>query len=117
MTVNDQDPYSQGPQDSDPEETGEWAESLQQLVDAKGNLTVKTDAVRQALEYYKKLISFLPPDVNQGTYRFEPVSNTCVRYGLGAIKGSGEQAIVKELTDIQYGRREDTHGWLVRLDG
>src|SRR5215218_5484344 len=34
-----------------------------QLVDAKGNLTVKTDAVRQALEYYKKLIAFLPPDV------------------------------------------------------
>src|SRR6516164_8075224 len=34
-----------------------------ELVDAKGNLTVKTDAVRQALEYYKKLISFLPPDV------------------------------------------------------
>ena len=33
------------------------------LVDEKGNLTVKTDAVRQALEYYKKLISFLPPDV------------------------------------------------------
>jgi ABC-type glycerol-3-phosphate transport system substrate-binding protein len=33
-----------------------------QLVDAKGNLTVKTDAVRQALEYYKKLIAFLPPD-------------------------------------------------------
>src|SRR6266480_6741457 len=30
------------------------------LVDEKGNLTVKTDAVRQALEYYKKLISFLP---------------------------------------------------------
>jgi ABC-type glycerol-3-phosphate transport system substrate-binding protein len=34
-----------------------------QLVDAKGDLTVKTDAVRQALEYYKKLIAFLPPDV------------------------------------------------------
>ena len=33
------------------------------LVDAKGNLTVKTDDVRQALEFYKKLISFLPPDV------------------------------------------------------
>jgi len=33
------------------------------LVDEKGNLTVKTDAVRQALEFYKKLISFLPPDV------------------------------------------------------
>src|SRR3954471_6133156 len=34
-----------------------------ELVDAKGNLTVKTDAVRQALDFYKKLISFLPPDV------------------------------------------------------
>ncbi|MGY2806336.1 ABC-type glycerol-3-phosphate transport system substrate-binding protein [Bradyrhizobium sp. USDA 4506] len=35
-----------------------------QLVDAKGNLTVKTDAVRQALDYYKKLLAFLPPDVS-----------------------------------------------------
>ena len=34
-----------------------------ELVTANGDLTVKTDAVRQALEYYKKLISFLPPDV------------------------------------------------------
>jgi ABC-type glycerol-3-phosphate transport system substrate-binding protein len=32
------------------------------LVDAKGDLTVKTDEVRQALEYYKKLIPFLPAD-------------------------------------------------------
>jgi ABC-type glycerol-3-phosphate transport system substrate-binding protein len=35
-----------------------------QLVDANGNLTVKTDAVRQALDYYKKLIAVLPPDVS-----------------------------------------------------
>ncbi len=33
-----------------------------ELVNAKGEVTVKTDAVRQALEYYKKLIAFLPPD-------------------------------------------------------
>ncbi|GAA1648648.1 branched-chain amino acid aminotransferase [Microbacterium flavum] len=26
------------------------------------------------------------------------------------------QSLRDELTDIQYGRREDTHGWLVRLD-
>ena len=37
MTVHDQDPYSQDPLDSDPEETAEWQESLQQLVDAKGH--------------------------------------------------------------------------------
>jgi len=34
-----------------------------ELIDSKGNLTVKTDAVRQALDFYKKLIGFLPPDV------------------------------------------------------
>lgn len=34
-----------------------------QLVNAKGDITIKTDEVRQALEFYKKLISFLPPDV------------------------------------------------------
>jgi len=34
-----------------------------ELVDAKGDINVKTDAVRQALEFYKKLIAFLPPDV------------------------------------------------------
>ena len=33
-----------------------------QLVDAKGNVTVRTDEVRQALEFYKKLTAFLPPD-------------------------------------------------------
>ena len=34
-----------------------------QLVDAKGNIVVKSDAVRQALDYYKKLVAVLPPDV------------------------------------------------------
>ncbi|WP_417562475.1 pyruvate dehydrogenase (acetyl-transferring), homodimeric type [Microbacterium sp.] len=36
MTVHDQDPYSQAPIDSDPDETHERQESLQQLVRAKG---------------------------------------------------------------------------------
>jgi len=33
------------------------------LVDAKGQIVVKNDAVRQALGFYKKLMAFLPPDV------------------------------------------------------
>ena len=33
------------------------------LVNEKGDITVKTDAVRQALEFYKKLMAVLPPDV------------------------------------------------------
>jgi len=32
------------------------------LVDAKGNVMVKTDAVRQALDYYARLARFFPPD-------------------------------------------------------
>jgi ABC-type glycerol-3-phosphate transport system substrate-binding protein len=33
-----------------------------EVVDAKGNVVVKNDNVRQVLEYYKKLMAFLPPD-------------------------------------------------------
>ena len=33
------------------------------MVDAKGEIVVKNDQVRQALDWYKKLMSFLPPDV------------------------------------------------------
>jgi ABC-type glycerol-3-phosphate transport system substrate-binding protein len=33
------------------------------MVNAKGDIVVKNDQVRQALEYYKKLMQFLPPDV------------------------------------------------------
>jgi len=38
-------------------------------------------------------LGFEPPDVNRGHYRFEPVSDTSIRYGLGAVKGTGQQAI------------------------
>ncbi len=33
-----------------------------QLVNAKGDITVKSDNVRKALDYYKRLMSFLPED-------------------------------------------------------
>src|SRR6202011_4336743 len=33
-----------------------------EVVDAKGNVVVKNDNVRQVLEFYKKLMAFLPPD-------------------------------------------------------
>ncbi len=38
-------------------------------------------------------ITFEPPNINTGTYRFEPVSDKVVRYGLGAVKGTGQSAI------------------------
>jgi ABC-type glycerol-3-phosphate transport system substrate-binding protein len=33
------------------------------MVDAKGEIVVKNDQVRQALDYYKKLMAVMPPDV------------------------------------------------------
>ena len=38
-------------------------------------------------------IKFLPPDVNSGSIRFEPTDASTIRYGLGAIKGTGEAAL------------------------
>jgi DNA polymerase-3 subunit alpha len=38
-------------------------------------------------------LTFLPPDINTGSVRFTPVDATTVRYGLGAIKGTGESAL------------------------
>jgi DNA polymerase-3 subunit alpha len=38
-------------------------------------------------------LKVLPPDVNSGEYRFVPVDARTIRYGLGAIKGTGESAI------------------------
>jgi DNA polymerase III subunit alpha len=38
-------------------------------------------------------IAFEAPDVNAGSYRFVPVADAVVRYGLGAIKGTGQSAI------------------------
>jgi ABC-type glycerol-3-phosphate transport system substrate-binding protein len=46
----------------------DWAGALfasygAELVDAKGNITVNSDAVKQALEYMKRIVPSLPPDV------------------------------------------------------
>ena len=61
------------------------------------NMTVEmddTDKLKVLLNDAKQFgVSFEPPDVNRGVYRFEPVDDKCVRYGLGAIKGTGQAAI------------------------
>jgi DNA polymerase-3 subunit alpha len=61
------------------------------------NMTVEmddTDKLKILLEDAIKMgLSFEPPDVNRGVSRFEPVSDQVIRYGLSAVKGSGEQAI------------------------
>ena len=61
------------------------------------NMTVEmddTDKLKILLNDARQFgVSFEPPDVNRGVYRFEPVDDKTVRYGLGAIKGTGQSAI------------------------
>ncbi len=53
-----------------------------------------TDKVQLLFDDAKtnKLV-ILPPDINSGTYRFQPIDDKTVRYGLGAVKGTGRGAI------------------------
>ncbi len=61
------------------------------------NMTVEMDDTDKLKVLHQDALkfglSFDPPDVNRGGYRFEPVSDKVIRYGLGAIKGTGQQAI------------------------
>ena len=58
-----------------------------------------TDKVRQLLEDSRTVcaLSFEPPDVNLGEYRFVPTDRKTIRYGLGAVKGTGEGAVIEIL--------------------
>ena len=53
-----------------------------------------TDKVRQFHEDgLANGLTILPPDVNSSEYRFVPVDRGTIRYGLGAVRGTGQSAI------------------------
>ncbi|HSW25127.1 MAG TPA: DNA polymerase III subunit alpha, partial [Burkholderiaceae bacterium] len=53
-----------------------------------------TDKLKVLIDDAKQFdVAFEPPDVNRGSYRFEPIDAKRVRYGLGAVKGTGQGAI------------------------
>ncbi len=62
------------------------------------NMTVEMDDTDKLKVLFEDAVknfglTFEPPDVNRGSYRFEPISDKVIRYGLGAVKGTGQQAI------------------------
>ena len=77
------------------------------------NMTVEmddTDKLKVLFEDAQKMgMAFEPPDVNRGVYRFEPVTDKLIRYGLGAIKGTGQQAI-EAIVAAREGRGEGPNG-------
>jgi DNA polymerase-3 subunit alpha len=53
-----------------------------------------TDKVQQLFEDCKAIgLTVMAPDINAGTYRFKPIDEKTIRYGLGAVKGTGRGAI------------------------
>jgi DNA polymerase III subunit alpha len=57
--------------------------------------------------FYKDAIenglNFLPPDINVSVVRFMPVDAKTIRYGLGALKGTGEAALTAILRARESG--------------
>ncbi len=61
-------------------------------------------------------ISFLPPDINTGFVRFRPVDARTIRYGLGALKGTGEAALTVILRAREAGPFLDLFDFCRRVD-
>lgn len=66
-------------------------------------------------------LTLLPPDVNHSDYRFMPVANkknqvTQIRYGLGAVKGSGQNAIENIVAARKSGPFVDLFDFTRRVD-
>ncbi len=61
-------------------------------------------------------LTVLGPDVNASAYRFTPVDRTTIRYGLGAVKGTGEQAVNSILKARQGGGFKDLFDFCKRVD-
>ena len=62
-------------------------------------------------------LTILPPDINQSQYRFVPTDSKTIRYGLGAVKGTGESAIHAIITvREQSGAFTDFFDFCNRID-
>ncbi|HVY05058.1 MAG TPA: DNA polymerase III subunit alpha [Burkholderiales bacterium] len=61
-------------------------------------------------------ITVLPPDIHASEYRFVPVDEKSVRYGLGGIKGTGQSAIEHIIEARASGPFKDLFDFCNRVD-
>jgi DNA polymerase-3 subunit alpha len=62
------------------------------------NMTIEMDNTDKLKVLFEDAVknfgmTFEAPDINRGTWRFEPISDKVIRYGLGAVKGTGQSAV------------------------
>jgi DNA polymerase-3 subunit alpha len=76
-----------------------------------------TDKVRQFYEDgVQNRLAILPPDINASGYRFTPVNRQTIRYGLGAVRGTGESAIRAILEARSHAPFSDLFDFCRRVD-
>jgi len=76
-----------------------------------------TDKVRQFHEDARANgLTILPPDVNSSEYRFVPVDRSTIRYGLGAVRGTGQAAIEAMLEARRAGPFASLFDFCSRVD-
>jgi len=76
-----------------------------------------TDKVRQFHDdALANRLKVLPPDVNASEYRFMPVDRGTVRYGLGAVRGTGQAAIESILAARKQAPFTDIFDFCRRVD-
>jgi len=84
------------------------------------NLSAVMDDTDKVHQFYEDSVAnglkVLAPDINSGEYRFVPVDASTIRYGLGAVKGTGESAIAAILAARKDGPFRDLFDFCERVD-
>jgi DNA polymerase-3 subunit alpha len=87
---------------------------------AAANLSAVMDDTDKARQFHDDAVAngvtILPPDIHASEYRFIPVDRKTVRYGLGAVRGTGESAVAAVLEARKAGPFKDLFDFCRRVD-
>jgi len=87
---------------------------------AAANLSAVMDDTDKVRQFHDDALvnglKVLPPDVNASEYRFVPVDRGTIRYGLGAVRGTGQTAIESILTARKQAPFTDIFDFCRRVD-
>jgi DNA polymerase-3 subunit alpha len=84
------------------------------------NLSAVMDDTDKVHQLYDEALAcglrVLPPDINASEYRFVPVDAGTLRYGLGAVRGTGESAVAAIVSARSGGAFADLFDFCRRVD-
>ena len=87
---------------------------------AAANLSAVMDDTDKVRQFHEDAVAngltVLPPDVNASQLRFVPVDRRTIRYGLGAVRGTGQSAIESIRTARASGAFTSLYDFCSRVD-